>query len=82
MLYAVDQWLKERHTIPFVNPDLVFLCSREGEGIGGLVKAVIDNPIYHAHIRPPEDELVISMNNPVFQMSSTHDLDTTVASNA
>lgn len=79
MLYALDQWLKERHAIPFVNPDLVFLCSQEpGEGVGGLVKAIIDNPIYNAQIRPPEDELVISLNNPVFQMSSSHDLDTAV----
>ncbi len=79
MLYEVDQWLKERHVIPFVNPDLIFLCSREGEGVGGLVKAIIDNPLYSAQIRPPEDELVISLNNPVFQMNSSLDLDTAIA---
>ena len=66
MLLALDRWLYERHVIPFVNPDLVFLCSREGEGVGGLVKAIIENPVYNAHIRPPEDDLVISLNNPVF----------------
>ncbi len=79
MLYEVDQWLKERHVIPFVNPDLIFLCSKEGEGVGGLVKAIIDNPLYSAQIRPPEDELVISLNNPVFQMNSSLDLDTAIA---
>ena len=82
MVNALDQWLRERHVIPFVNPDLVFLCSKEGEGVGGLVKAIIDNPIYSAHVRPPEDNLVISLNNPTFQMNSSQDVDTAVASNA
>ena len=78
MLYCLDQWLRERHIIPFVNPDLVFLCSREGEGVGGLVKAIIDNPLFKEHARPPEDDLVISLNNPIFSTNSTQQLDTAV----
>ena len=66
MVYCLDQWLRERHIIPFVNQDLVFLCSQEG-GVGGLVKAIIDNPLFKEHICPPEDDLVISLNNPTFQ---------------
>ena len=73
MVYSLDQWLRERHVIPFVNPDLVFLCSREGEGVGGLVKAIIDNPLFNEEVRPPEDDLVISLNNPIFPTSSSPD---------
>ena len=69
MLYCLDQWLRERHTIPFVNLELLFLCSREG-GVGGLVRAVIENPLHNARVRPPEDNLVISLNNPVFDTSN------------
>ena len=79
MVYRLDQWLRERHVIPFVNPDLVFLCSREGEGVGGLVKAIIDNPLFKEHVRPPEDDLVISLNNPTFSTNSTQQLDTAVS---
>ena len=68
--------------IPFVNLELTFLCSREGEGVGGLVKAIIDNPLYGTHVRPPEDELVISLNNPVFQTNSSQELDTALTSTA
>ena len=84
MLYSLDQWLRERHIIPFVNPDLVFLCSREGEGVGGLVKAIIENPLFNEHVHPPEDDLVISLNNPVFptNTATTEEVDTTVTSNA
>ena len=82
MLYSLDQWLRERHVIPFVNLELTFLCSREGEGVGGLVKAIIDNPLYGTHVRPPEDELVISLNNPVFQTNSSQELDTALTSTA
>lgn len=82
MLYTFDQWLRERHTIPFVNLDLLFFCSKEGEGVGGFVKAIIDNPLYSAPERPPEDNLVIALNNPVFQMNCSQDVDTAVASNA
>lgn len=82
MLYTLDQWLRERHTVPFVSPDLLFLCSKEGEGVGGLVKAIIDNPVYSTRVRPPEDNLVIALNNPVFQMNGSQDVDTAVTSNA
>ncbi len=68
MLCSLDEWLRDRHTIPFINLDLMFLCSREGEGVGGLVKAIIDNPLHIAKVRPPEDNLVISLNNPVFSV--------------
>ena len=80
-LHALDQWLGERHTIPFVNVDLLFLCNKEGEGIGGLVKAIIENPLHRAQFRPPEDSLVISLNNPVFH-NGISDTNTTLASNA
>ena len=82
-LNAVDQWLRERHLIPFVKPELVFLCSKEGEGLGGLVRAIIDNPVYSAHVRPPEDNLVIAFNNPVFQTDGSQvEIDTAVTSHA
>ena len=67
MLYSLDQWLRERHSIPFVNMDLLFLCNKEREGVGGLVKAIIENPLHNAKVRPPEDNLVISLNNPMFR---------------
>ncbi len=66
MLRSLDQWLQERHSISFVNLDLIFLCSKEGEGVGGLMKAVIENPLHTAKVRPPEDKLVIALNNPLF----------------
>ena len=83
MLLLLDQWLQERHSIPFVNLDLLFLCNKEGEGVGGLVKAIIENPLHKAKVRPPEDNLVISLNNPVFKGSMGAQLtDSTIASNA
>ena len=66
MIHALDHWLKERHIISFVNPDLLFLCSDEGEGVGGLVKAIIENPVYQSKAQPPEDKLIIELNNPLF----------------
>ena len=81
MLYSLDQWLRERHIIPFVNPDLIFLCSHEGEGVGGLVKAIIDNPLFNEEVHPPEDNLVISLNNPIFPSSNTLEGDISVTSN-
>ena len=80
MITALDLWLRERHILPFVNVDTVFLCSREGEGVGGLVKAIIDNPVHESRRRPPEDNLVISLNNPVFEKTTSQD--TTITSNA
>ena len=73
MLRSVDQWLRERHSISFVNLDLIFLCNKEGEGIGGLMKAVIENPLHTAEVRPPEDKLVISLNNPLFSNNGLAD---------
>ena len=34
------------------------------------MKAVIENPLHNARVRPPEDNLVISLNNPVFDTSN------------
>jgi hypothetical protein len=64
--------------------DLLFLCNQEGEGIGGLVKAIIENPLHSAKVRPPEDNLVISLNNPVFQgvSSGLPETNTSLTSNA
>ncbi|KAL5486979.1 hypothetical protein EMCRGX_G019527 [Ephydatia muelleri] len=66
MAFTLDQWLRERHTLPIVNLDILFLCNSEEKGIGGLVKAIIDNPIYENRIRSPEDELIIAINNPLY----------------
>ena len=66
MAFTLDQWLRERHTLPVVNLDILFLCNSEEKGIGGLVKAIIDNPIYENRIRSPEDELIIAINNPLY----------------
>lgn len=76
--------MSERHSIPFVNVDLLFLCNKEGEGRGGLVKAIIENPLHSAKVRPPEDNLVISLNNPAFHGANGELLETnaTLASNA
>lgn len=83
MMFCVDQWLRERHTIPFVNTDLLFLINKEGEGIGGLVKAIIENPLHNAKVQPPEDNLVISLNNPVFgARRGLPEVDTAMTSNA
>ena len=83
-MHSLDQWLSERHAIPFVNMDLLFLCNKEGEGIGGLVKAIIENPLHSVKVRPPEDNLVISLNNPVFRGASNGapEANTSFASNA
>lgn len=80
MITALDLWLRERHAIPFVNVDTLFMCKGSGEGIGGLVKTIIENPLHQSNLHPPEDNLVISLNNPVFEKTTTQD--TTMASNA
>lgn len=81
-MHSLDQWLCERHAIPFVNVDLLFLCNKEGEGRGGLVKAIIENPLHNAKVYPPEDSLVISLNNPAFHGALPEAVNTTLASNA
>lgn len=67
MIESVAQWLKERHMLPFRDPDMIFGGSSDSEAIGGVVKAVLENPVYEAKMRPPEDNLVISLNNPLFK---------------
>lgn len=81
MFNSLEQWLCERHTLPFVNVDVMFLCSR-GEGVGGLVKAIIENSVYGSALRPPEDHLVIALNNPVFELTAANSVDTNVTSHA
>lgn len=71
MAFTLDQWLRERHTLSIVNLDILFLCNSEEKGIGGLVKAIIDNPIYENRIRSPEDELIIAINNPLYVFGTT-----------
>lgn len=76
MLCSLEQWLHERHALPFVDLTLLFL----GGGNGGVVKALIENPVYLCSTPPPEDKLVISLNNPTFSTSySTLDLHATQA---
>ena len=70
MLSSVDQWLRERHALPFLDPSLYFLGGGEEGRVGGVVRAVIENPVFLCSTPPPEDKLVISLNNPTF--SSTH----------
>lgn len=70
MIQSIAQWLKERHMLPFRDPDMLFASSSDGEATGGVVKAVLENPVYEAKMRPPEDNLVISFNNPLFRPNS------------
>lgn len=68
MIESIAQWLKERHMLPFRDPDMIFASGgSENEATGGVVKAVLENPVYEAKMRPPEDNLVISFNNPLFK---------------
>ena len=53
--------------LPFRDPDMIFADSSESEAMGGVVKAVLENPVYEAKMRPPEDHLVIALNNPLFR---------------
>jgi len=72
MVESIAQWLKERHILPFRDPDTIFTASSgEGEGVNSVVKAVLDNPVYEAKMKPLEDNLVISFNNPLFQPNIT-----------
>ena len=66
MVESIAQWLKERHVLPFRDPDMLFAGSSDSEATSGVVKAVLENPVYEAKMRPPEDNLVISFNNPLF----------------
>lgn len=76
MICEVDQWLRERHALPFLDPNFLFLGEREG----GVVKAIIENPMFSCQVSPPEDQLVISLNNPAFSAGhSTPDLHATQA---
>jgi len=72
MVESIVQWLKERHILPFRDPDMIFATSTgDGEGANSVVKAVLDNPVYEAKMKPLEDNLVISFNNPLFQPTLT-----------
>ena len=73
LLLLIDQWLYERHTISSVNVDLLFpaMGDREVTTPGGsVVREVISNPLHQAHVQPPEDTLVIALNNPMFSSTS------------
>ena len=66
MVFVLDHWLKERHTIPFFNMELLFMA-RGSEGIGGQLLALIENPVYESKANPPENTLLVSLKNPMFE---------------
>jgi ADP-ribose pyrophosphatase YjhB (NUDIX family) len=66
MLFALDHWLKGRHAIPFVNLDMMFSL-RARQGYGGRVLALIENPVFEAQVNPPENDLLVALNNPMFE---------------
>ena len=66
MLFVLDHWLKERHVIPFVNMDRLFSL-RMNEGVGGRLLALIENPVFEAQVDPPENNLLVALNNPMFE---------------
>ena len=68
MLFVLDHWLKERHVIPFVNLDRLFsLRMNEGVSTGGRLLALIENPVFEAQVNPPENNLLVALNNPMFE---------------
>jgi len=73
MVESIAQWLKERHILPFRDPDMIFAASSgDSEGVSSVVKAVLENPVYEAKMKPLEDNLVISFNNPLFKPTWNH----------
>lgn len=67
---VLDQWLYERHAIPSINPDLLFTSDFNGHSLVGTIQDVLDNPLRKNDVQPPEDALVIGLNNPVFPISN------------
>ena len=68
MLLLVDQWLRERHSLSTVNVDLLFPAAEATQVTpgGSIVREIISNPLHQANVRPPEDTLVVAINNPMF----------------
>ena len=66
LLLAIDQWLKERHSLPYSNPDLLFSTDSTGHSLVGIIQDIVNNPLLSIPSEPPEDKLVIALNNPVF----------------
>lgn len=66
LLLAIDQWLKERHSLPYSNPDLLFSTDSTGQSLVGIVQDIVNNPLLSVPSDPPEDKLIIALNNPVF----------------
>ena len=65
-LLSLDQWLHERHTIPFINTDLIFATSSGRYGTVGDIQQNVQNPLHSTRTKPLEDTLIISIDNPVF----------------
>ncbi|XP_019855999.1 PREDICTED: uncharacterized protein LOC109584621 [Amphimedon queenslandica] len=66
LLLVIDQWLMERHSLPYSNPDLLFSTDSTGQSLVGIVQDIVDNPLLSIPSEPPEDKLIIALNNPVF----------------
>lgn len=65
-LLSLDQWLHERHTIPFINTDLMFATGSGRYGTVGDIQQNVQNPLHSTRTKPLEDTLIISIDNPVF----------------
>ena len=74
-MLAIDQWLRERHLIPTITLNHLFLSSEEEEeevsARGSVVQQLVQNPLHQARVSPPEDILVIALNNPIFSASAS-----------
>lgn len=75
-MLAIDQWLRERHLIPTITLNHLFLSSEEEEeeevsARGSVVQQLVQNPLHQARVSPPEDTLVIALNNPIFSASAS-----------
>ena len=65
-LLSLDQWLHERHNIPFINIDLIFATGSGRYGTVGDIQQNVLNPLHSTRTKPLEDTLLISIDNPVF----------------
>uniref|UniRef100_UPI0039818ED6 hypothetical protein n=1 Tax=Salmonella sp. s51228 TaxID=3159652 RepID=UPI0039818ED6 len=67
LLYSVVSWIRDHHFDTRIKMEKLFpgpTCDAEPL----TVKAVMTNPLVEAGLTPNEDQLIIAMDNPVFEI--------------
>ena len=67
IVQSAVSWLRDQHTDGLIRLDKIFEGGSEGFSKPISVRALLGNPLYESQLSPPEDKLLVALDNPVFQ---------------